>query len=77
MAPIDDLMARTMIENLSIGINPLTGAVLPSSDCCANEVVQEALKSVLDHCSLESYGSILKKQRQEREIAKKAKKNSV
>ena len=43
----DDLMARTKVENLSIGINPLTGRVLPPSDCCANEVVQEALKAVL------------------------------
>ena len=51
----DDLMARTMVENLSIGINPLTGRALPPSDCCANEVVQEALKAVLEHCSLESY----------------------
>ena len=45
----DDLMARTMVENLSIGINPLTGRALPPSDCCANEVVQEALKTVLEH----------------------------
>lgn len=55
----DDLMARTMVENLSIGINPLTGRALPPSDCCANEVVQEALKAVLEHCSLESYGIII------------------
>lgn len=38
----DDLMARTMVENLSIGINHLTGRALSPSDCCANEVVQEA-----------------------------------
>ena len=25
----DDLMARTMVENLSIGINPLTGSASP------------------------------------------------
>ena len=43
----NDLMARTMVENLSIGINPLTGRALSPSDCCANEVVQEALKAVL------------------------------
>ena len=58
----DDLMARTVVENLSIGINPLTGRALPPSDCCANEVVQEALKTVLEHCSLESYASILERQ---------------
>ena len=67
----DDLMARTMVENLSIGINPLTGRALPPSDCCANEVVQEALK---EHCSLESYASILERQRKEKEAAQKEKK---
>ena len=70
----DDLMARTKVENLSIGINPLTGRVLPPSDCCANEVVQEALKAVLEHCSLESYASILERQRKEKEAAQKEKK---
>lgn len=70
----DDLMARTMVENLSIGINPLTGRALPPSDCCANEVVQEALKAVLEHCSLESYASILERQRTEKEAAQKEKK---
>ena len=70
----DDLMARTMVENLSIGINPLTGKALSPTDCCANEVVQEALKAVLDHCSLESYASILERQRREKEAAQKEKK---
>ena len=70
----DDLMARTMVENLSIGINPLTGRALSPSDCCANEVVQEALKAVLEHCSLESYASILERQRKEKEAAQKEKK---
>ena len=63
---MDDLMARTMVENLSIGIDPITGRVLPKYDSCANEVVQEALRTVLDNCSLESYGTILEKQRAER-----------
>ena len=66
----DDLMARTMVENLSIGIDPITGRTLPPSDCCANEVVQEALKAVLEHCSL----SILERQRKEKEAAQKEKK---
>ena len=70
----DDLMARTMVENLSIGIDPLTGRALPPSDCCANEVVQEALKTVLEHCSLESYASILERQRKEKAAAQKEKK---
>lgn len=70
----DDLMARTMVENLSIGINPLTGRALPPSDCCSNEFVQEALKTVLAHCSLESYASLLKRQRKEKEEAKEERK---
>ena len=62
----DDLMARTMVENLSIGINPLTGRALPPSDCCANEVVQEALKAVLEHCSLFWSGREKRKRRLKR-----------
>ena len=71
---MDDLMARTMVENLSIGIDPITGRVLPKYDSCANEVVQEALRTVLDNCSLESYGTILEQQRAEREETKKERK---
>ena len=68
----DDLMARTMVENLSIGIHPLTGRSLPPSDSCANEVVQEALRTVLDHCTLEPYASLLERQKKEQALAKKA-----
>ena len=64
---MDDLMARTMVENLSIGINPITGEALSHWDCCSDELVQEALRTVLEHCTLESYASMLKKQREERE----------
>lgn len=71
---MDDLMARTMVENLSIGIDPLTGRALSPRDCCANELVQEALKMVLDNCSLESYGTILERRREEREKAKQERK---
>lgn len=70
----DDLMARTMVENLSIGINPITGRALPASDSCANEVVQEALRTVLEHCSLESYASLLERQRKEKKAAAEEKK---
>lgn len=71
---MDDLMARTMVENLSIGIDPLTGRALSPRDCCSNELVQEALKTVLDNCSLESYGTILERQREEREKKKQERK---
>lgn len=70
----DDLMARTMVENLSIGINPLTGRALSPLDCCSNEVVQEALKTVLEHCTLKSYASVLEKQRKEKEAVKQERK---
>ena len=63
---IDDLMARTMVENLSIGINPITGEALSSRDCCSNPIVQEAIKVVLETCTIESYASILEKQRKEK-----------
>lgn len=43
---MDDLMARTMVENLSIGINPITGEALSHWDCCSDELVQEALRTV-------------------------------
>lgn len=71
---MDDLMARTMVENLSIGIDPLTGRALSPRDCCSKELVQEALRMVLEQCSLESYGTILERQREEREKKKQERK---
>ena len=40
---MDPFLARTMVENLSKGINPVTGRALPQNDICANEDVQDAL----------------------------------
>lgn len=54
---MDDLMARTIVENLSVGIDPLSGKTLGADDCCSNQLIQEALCVVLEHCSLESYGT--------------------
>ena len=71
---MDDLMARTMVENLSIGIDPLTVRALSPRDCCSNEFVQEALRIVLDNCSLEYYGTILERRREEREKEKQERK---
>ena len=71
---MDDLMARTMVENLSVGIDPITGRALPHTDSCANEVVQEAIRTVLEFCSIESYATFLERQRREkREAAEKRK----
>lgn len=63
---MDDLMARTMVENLALGIDPLTGKVLSKRDVCSNEMVQDALQTVLKHCTLESYASQLHRERMER-----------
>lgn len=67
---MDDLMARTMVENLSMGIDPLTGRALSSKDCCSNPIVQEAIRTILENCTIESYASILRRQREEKEVAK-------
>lgn len=55
-----------MVENLSFGINPLTGGALSLDDCCANELVQEALKTVLENCCIDSYATLLERQRREK-----------
>lgn len=57
---MDDMLARTIIETLAKGINPLTGWILPENDSCAQEEIQEALKIVLEHCSIESTAEYLK-----------------
>ena len=46
---MDPFLARTMVESLSKGIDPLSGRVLPLDDSCSNEEVQEALLKVLEH----------------------------
>ena len=63
---MDDLMARTMVENLCLGINPLTGRSLSSKDVCSNALVQDALRTVLEHCTLESYATQAHRERMER-----------
>lgn len=71
---MDDLMARTMVENLALGIDPLTGRSLSNKDICSNVVVQEALKTVLDNCTIESYATMLHRERQEKKEAKEYRK---
>ena len=71
---MDDLMARTMVENLSIGINPLDGRALSKQDVCSDPVVQEAIKTVLEHCTLDSYATMLEKHYQEKREKEKQKK---
>ena len=63
-------MARTMVENLSNGINPLTGCTLPQSDVCSNEEIQDALLEVLAHCSIESTEQYLLRLKEEKKAAR-------
>ena len=51
---MDPFLARTMVESLSKGIDPLSGRVLPLNDSCSNEKIQDALIEILDHCTIES-----------------------
>jgi len=68
---MDPLLARTMVENLSKGINPLTGQVLSSQDVCSCEEVQDALIEVLEHCTIESNEQYLVRIREEKKAAQK------
>lgn len=73
VAKMDDLMARTMVENLILGINPLTGRALHKGDVCNNPVIQEALETVLENCTIDSYATMLRKQRHEKKEQQEAK----
>ena len=68
---MDPFLARTMIESLSKGIDPLTGRVLPDDDICAKEEVQEALLEVLEHCSIESTEQYLLRLKEEKKAQRK------
>ena len=71
---MDPFLARTMVESLSKGINPITGRALPQNDACANEDVQDALLEVLEHCSIESteqYLVRIKEEKREKAEAKR------
>ena len=75
---MDPFLARTMVESLSKGINPITGRALQQSDVCANEEVQDALLEVLEHCGIESteqYLVRIKDEKQE-EAAARRKRNT-
>ena len=72
---MDPFLARTMVESLSKGINPVTGMPLSERDSCANEDVQDALIEVLAHCAIESteqYLLRMKEEKQERSELRRA-----
>lgn len=64
---MDPMLARTMVESLSKGIDPITGLPLSSRDACANEDVQDALLEVLAHCQIESTEQYLIRIKEEKE----------
>lgn len=70
---MDPFLARTMVEGLSKGINPVTGRALPPNDACANEDVQAALLEVLEHYSIESTEQYLVRIKEEKQEKAKAK----
>lgn len=73
---MDPFLARTMVETLSKGINPVTGCVLSKNDCCANEEIQDALIEVLGHCAIESTEQFLIRMKEERAEAREEKKRT-
>ena len=72
---MDPFLARTMVESLSKGIDPLSGRALPPKDSCSNEEIQEALLEVLAHCSIESNEQYLVRLKEEKAATRRAKRN--
>lgn len=66
---MDPFLARTMVESLSKGLDPLTGKALPWSDSCSKEEIQDALLEVLDHCMIESNEQYLFRLKEEKAAA--------
>lgn len=66
---MDPFLARTMVESLSKGIDPLTGKALPGNDSCSKEEIQDALLEVLDHCVVESNEQYLFRMKEEKAVA--------
>ena len=73
---MDPFLARTMVENLSKGINPLTGCALPLQDVCSIEDVQDALITVLEHCSIESTEQYLVRIKEEKDAVREEKRQN-
>lgn len=66
---MDPFLARTIVETLSKGINPVTGRALGENDSCANEEIQDALTEVLEHCTIESVEQYMVRMKEERQAA--------
>ena len=71
---MDPFLARTMVETLSKGINPITGRALDKRDSCANEEIQDALIEVLEHCTIESVEQYMIRLKEEKESEREERK---
>ena len=67
---MDPFLARTMVENLSKGIDPRSGIALPQQDSCADEEIQNALLEILAHCTIESNAQYLFRLKAEQRMAR-------
>ena len=74
---MDPFLARTMVESLSKGIDPLTGLLLPKHDSCSSEKIQDALLEVLMHCSIESTEQYLLRLKEEKRAQAKEKRTQT
>ena len=74
---MDPFLARTMVESLSKGINPLSGRVLPLNDSCSNEKIQDALIEISRSNLTNSTYFVLSKKRcrKESSVGKRIEKN--
>lgn len=68
---MDPFYARTLVETLSKGIDPISGRALPDNHCCVNEELQEALTIVLENCSIESNEQYLALMKEEKKAKRK------
>jgi len=68
---MDPFYARTLVETLSKGIDPISGRALPDDHCCVNEELQEALTLVLENCSIESNEQYLARMKEEKKAKRK------
>ena len=68
---MDPFYARTLVETLSKGIDPISGRALPDNHCCVNEELQEALTIVLENCSIESNEQYLARMKEEKKAKRK------
>ncbi len=68
---MDPFLARSMVEKLSGGVNPITGQPLGHGDSCADEEIRQALQTVLEHCTIASVEQCVLRAQEEGRDARK------